>query len=217
MKVGTDGVLLGAYVDCDDAEKILDIGTGTGLIAIMLAQKSLAQIDAIDIQKDSVILAKENIENCPWNSRIYVYDVGLQEFKPNYKYDLIVSNPPYYTTDIIAPESNRAISRHNLSLNIKDLAEHSCRLLSNKGKLYVIYPTKQAYEFESIALQLGLHKNTDLLIRPNILKNEIVRVISEYSFFKTNYKSKIIHIEKDKRQDYTNEFREITKEYYLNF
>ena len=123
MKVGTDGVLLGAYVDCGDAKRILDIGTGTGLLCLMLAQKCEAKtILGIDINAEAVEVAKFNVEQSPWADRINIFHSSVQDFVPTEKYDLIVSNPPFYTTDVVAPEKGRALARHDFSLNVSELA-----------------------------------------------------------------------------------------------
>ncbi len=213
MKVGTDGVLLGAYVDCTGAKNILDIGTGTGLIAIMMAQKSNAEIDAIEIIDEVRLLARENINMCKWKNRITAITIDLQNYYPDKTYDLIVSNPPFYTTDIIAPDKNRAAARHNLSLTIEDLAIHSSRLLSKNGRLYVIYPVKEAEIFSKEVSKHGLLKISELFVKPNFTKNP-VRIIMGFSKTASEIISKTISIEKYKRHDYSDEFREITGDFY---
>ena len=119
MKVGTDGVLLGAYVDCVNAKRILDIGTGTGLLCLMLAQKCGAKIHGIDINAEAVEVAKCNVEQSRWADRIEIFQSSVQDFASAGKYDLIVSNPPFYTTDVVAPEKGRALARHDLSLSYR--------------------------------------------------------------------------------------------------
>jgi tRNA1Val (adenine37-N6)-methyltransferase len=214
MKVGTDGVLLGSWADCKIASKILDIGTGTGLLAIMLAQKSNAQIDAVEISKEAFLLAKENIENCPWKDRISVYHNDINDFFPNKTYDLIICNPPFYNTDIISPEKNRAISRHSINLKINELANNIARLISENGIAYVIYPIIESLEFENAVKQLGLYCISELIIKPNYIKEPKRRII-EISKKQKDFFSKTICIEKEKRHDYSDEYKKITKDYYI--
>ncbi len=142
MKVGTDGVLLGAWADCDNAKRILDIGTGTGLIALMMAQRSQAQIDAIEIDEHASEQAIENVNRSPWASRVNVINKSLQDYSKveNKAYDLIVSNPPYFQNSMFAPDKKRTDARHNSNLELEDLLKGAKKLLSNDGKLSIILP-----------------------------------------------------------------------------
>ena len=112
MKVGTDGVLLGAYVDCKNANRILDIGTGTGLLCLMLAQKCDATIHGVEINAEAVEVAKFNVGQSNWRERIEIFHSSVQDFSPEEKYDLIVSNPPFYTTDVVVEEQEFAESKN---------------------------------------------------------------------------------------------------------
>lgn len=218
MKIGTDSVLLGAIADCNNCVNILDIGTGTGVIALMLAQKSNSNIDCIDINQDAIKLANENIYNSLWKDRFNVYHSSLQNFSPEKKYDLIISNPPYFTTHVIAPDKNRAIARHATELSLRDLAQNVFRLLSDNGVFYVIYPCEQANEFAKYAQSICLYANQVYEIFSNVNSQIPVRKVIKYSKTKQdNIKSIKITIEKEKRQDYTEQFRQLTKDYYLNF
>ena len=119
MKVGTDGVLLGAWTDVSGARDILDIGTGTGLIALMLAQRSEAHIVAVDIDEDAVKQAKENVEKSPWPGRIEVERHDICCFNSDIRYDVIVSNPPYFFNSLKCPDGQRNIARHTVGLNFE--------------------------------------------------------------------------------------------------
>ena len=123
MKVGTDGVLLGAWASTERCQRILDVGTGTGLIALMLAQRSTASLDAIDIDLDACLQARENIAKSPFANRIQVYQTSLSEYMPdeNIKYDLIVSNPPYFIDSLKCPDTKRNLARHTDTLSLPDL------------------------------------------------------------------------------------------------
>ncbi len=216
MKVGTDGVLLGAATDCGNAEIILDIGTGTGLVALMLAQKSKAKVFATDINEDAFKLAKYNVEASPFSDRISVFHSSIQNFKSEKKFDLIVSNPPYFTTNVIAPDKNRALARHNLELTISDLVCNIARLLTENGRAVVIFPVEQSEAFEQFAIENGFSVKSKLIILPRAGMNP-VRIITEISKSKTETQVKYIAIEKQERHDYTTEYKELTSDWYLKF
>ncbi len=214
MKVGTDGVLLGSWVDCRNVERILDIGTGTGLLALMLAQKYKAQIDAVEIDKEASELAVENVQESPWADQIRVIHNDISKYKTNQTYDLIVSNPPYYSTDIIAPNKSRAKARHTISLNPNKLMESVARLMADKGLFYVIYPVNVCRNWEDAATENGLFKVRELFVKPNPQK-EPVRIISVFAFHESETYSETICIENNKRHDYSDEYRNLTGDYYV--
>jgi len=142
MKVGTDGVLLGAWADVTTASQILDIGTGSGLIALMLAQRTAddVSIDAVEINEDACNQAKENATNSPWPEKIQFYNSPIQKFEPSIKYDLIVCNPPYFANSLKSDDFGRNQSRHNQSLSFTDLLRAVKRLIAPTGKFCVIVP-----------------------------------------------------------------------------
>jgi len=147
MKVGTDGVLLGAWTPTNhNPFSILDIGTGTGLIALMLAQRTTAeQIDALEIDEDAYEQAVDNFENSPWSDRLFCFHAGLDEFieEPEDEYDLIVSNPPFYSEDYKTENEQRDLARFQDALPFEDLVEAADLLLSENGILAVIILTKK--------------------------------------------------------------------------
>lgn len=216
MKVGTDGVLLGAYVDCKNASRILDIGTGTGLLCLMLAQKCNATIHGIDINAEAVEVAKFNVEQSNWHERIEIFHSSVQDFSPDGKYDLIVSNPPFYTTDVVAPEKGRALARHDISLNISDLALAINRFLSSKGHCYVIYPTEQCLQFEKEAEKLGLYPTARLYISSHP-DTPPIRTIVEMSRESQEPFCDSLYIENGARHDFSENYKSLTKDYYLKF
>src|ERR1051326_3554605 len=146
MKVGTDAVLLGAWVDPKNAGRILDIGTGTGIIALMLAQKCSAQIDTIDLDENSCIQARENVDNCPWRERINVIHTSLQHFSedPTHRYDLVVTNPPYFEHSTKASEEKRTVARHTALLSSRALLECVLKLLEQIGRFCMIAPDRKS-------------------------------------------------------------------------
>lgn len=216
MKVGTDGVLLGAYVDCGNARRVLDIGTGTGLLCLMIAQKSNATIHGIEINAEAVEVAKFNVEQSNWRERIEIFHSSVQDFSPEEKYDLIVSNPPFYTTDVVAPEKGRALARHDLSLNISELAVSIDRLLTQDGRCYVIYPTEQCQLFEEEAAKFGLFAMRRLYVssRPDVPP---IRTIVELSRNQCVAECDTLFIENGARHDFSDKYKSLTKDYYLKF
>jgi tRNA1Val (adenine37-N6)-methyltransferase len=219
MKIGTDGVLLGAISNYKNANRILDIGTGTGLIALMLAQKSEAIIDGIDINEKSIELASANICNSPWKSRMNVFKFHLQEFAPDYKYDLIVSNPPYFSTGVFAPDKNRAIARHAMELPLNELIANAYRLLNEGGIFSFIYPYVHLHEIKDIAVKSRFSIKSETLIFPKEklpAKRIIIELLKSNTFINNCTYSEII-IENEIRHDYTQQYINLTKDYYLKF
>ncbi|MGZ4034252.1 MAG: tRNA1(Val) (adenine(37)-N6)-methyltransferase [Bacteroidia bacterium] len=218
MKVGTDAVLLGSWVNASNAKTILDIGTGTGIIALMLAQKSGARIDAIDIDTNAFIQASENVNDCPWKDRIDVHQISLQQFakESDHKYDLIVSNPPYFVDSSKASEESRTNARHTDLLPFDDLLNGVLKLLSSAGKFYVILPTKESESFREMAEEhkLYLTKLTRIITRTDKPEK---RVMMRFEFTQRAFSEDSITIEKDERHTYTDEYKELTKDYYLSF
>lgn len=218
MKVGTDAVLLGSWVNASNAKTILDIGTGTGIIALMLAQKSPARIDAIDIDLNAYIQATENVNDCNWKDRIEVHHISLQQFakESDHKYDLIVSNPPYFVDSSKASEESRTNARHTDQLPFKDLLDGVLKLLSPTGKFYVILPTKESELFKEAAEKnkLFLTKATRIITRTDKPEK---RLLMRFEFIQRAFSEDSITIEKDERHSYTDEYKELTKDYYLAF
>lgn len=214
MKVGTDGVLLGAWVNCKSANNILDIGTGTGLISLMLAQKNkTVQILAIEIDKDAAIQANENIEDSKWKDRIIVKQISLQNFQTQEKFDLIVSNPPFFNNTFKAESDSRNNARQTESLSFNYLLERTASLLTANGKASFILPFSEKENFISIAKEQQLFLNNILYVKGN-LKMEIKRILLEFSFQETEIKEETISIEIS-RHNYTKEYIELVKDFYL--
>jgi tRNA1Val (adenine37-N6)-methyltransferase len=217
FKVGTDGVLLGAYADVSDARNILDIGTGTGLIAIMLAQRSDASIVAIEPDDESYRQACGNVSKCPWSSRINVVNSDLQNYDPpEEKFDLIVSNPPYFTGSLKNPDPVKSRARHNDCLSFEDILHGSLRVLSESGTLQVILPFEAGNLFVAKASDYRLNCNNVLRIRP-VYNGEVKRVILRFSKKNCNLTEKELVIEKGRRHDYTEDYINLTRDFYLNF
>lgn len=167
MKVGTDGVLLGAWADPGGVARILDVGTGTGLVALMLAQRSEAFVDAVEIDRASADQAAENVRGSPWNHRIAMYTDTFQHFaqEPDRQYDLIVSNPPYFRNALLPPDVPRAGARHDTRLSFIDLLSGANRLLHAEGRLSVILPAPAYDAFTGEAWFHRLYPSKCLWIR----------------------------------------------------
>ena len=144
MKIGTDGILLGAWADLSDKKKGIDIGSGTGVISIMLCQRNeILEIDSIEVSERAVVDAKKNIKNCKWNKRIKLKHADLKLFSTENKYDLIISNPPYFKKSLKPKDLDRLKARHEESLNYKDVLNFSEKHLLKNGTINLILPIDQ--------------------------------------------------------------------------
>lgn len=217
FKVGTDGVLLGACTDVNDVKRILDIGSGTGLIAIMLAQRCNAEIVAIEPDTESYIQAKENVMLCKWANRIQVINTDLQNyFAGEEKFDLIVTNPPYFSDSLKNPDPRKAAARHNDSLSSEELLKGVSRLLTEGGHLQLILPYVEGNIFIAEAHKYGLYCNNILKIRP--LSNlEVRRLVLTFSRKQSMVSEKFLTKEHGKRHEFTEEYINLTKDFYLKF
>lgn len=219
MKVGVDGVLLGAWADVSGAKRILDIGAGTGLIALMMAQRNPdSQIDAIEIEPEAFQEAVSNIQQSHWNERIQIELCSFQEFaeKSDLKYDLIVSNPPYFTNGHKAPLENRATARHSDSLPLSVLISGSIGLLSETGKIALVLPIESLPELTQLADSNNLHISRICHIKPNPQK-PVFRILAELTNVECMMREEELMIEFEKHHDYTPEYKELTKDFYLKF
>jgi len=214
MKVGTDGVLLGAWANFDNPKTILDIGTGTGVIALMLAQKNLnSNISAIEIDEKAFIQAKNNFEISSWGNRIDITHSSLQDFKPNYKFDLIVSNPPFFNNSFKAKDTQRNIARHTNTLSFDDLLKQTSSLLSKNGKAYFILPFSVYKTFLANAEKYLLFPNKILFVKGN-KHSEIKRFLVQFSFQKTETITNELVIEISRHQ-YTEDYIELVQDFYF--
>ena len=219
MKVGTDGVLLGAWAGLDGHEKhILDVGTGTGLIALMAAQLTQeAIIDAVEIDAGAARQATENGKASPWPDRIRVHHTTIQEFsrRATLRYDHILSNPPFFVRSLKAPDASRTTARHADTLSFIDLACAAHQLLAPQGRLSVIYPTGEAAAFETAAREKGLFCTRKTTVRgtPDGVPK---RVLMEFTKQEGVCRKETLTIELD-RHRYTDEYIALTRDFYLKF
>ena len=215
MKVGTDGVLLGAWADCEGAKRILDIGTGTGVIALMMAQRNVeAKIHAVEIDETASKRARSNFDLSPWAERLEVECYAVQEFAPSEKFDLIISNPPYFVDSLLPPDAKRSTARHTHDLSFEELDKAVCRLLAEDGRFALILPTTEFDKYLAIT-QLCLCRRCD--VHPTV-GSPTKRVMAEFAKQKVDtVVLENITIEQERRGDYTEEYRTLTKDFYLKF
>ncbi|WP_420401967.1 tRNA1(Val) (adenine(37)-N6)-methyltransferase [Flagellimonas sp.] len=217
MKVGTDGVLLGAWTSLETRpDSILDIGAGTGLIALQMAQRSNAEvIDAIELDEDAYEQCVENFEASSWADRLFCYHAGLDELVDEIEdtYDLIVSNPPFYSEEVTSGAEARDMARQNTSLPFDELLEGVSRLLSPHGIFSVVIPFKEEKQFVDMAGALGLHPRRSLHVRGNP-NAPFKRSLLEFGLGETQLRMEELTIEQG-RHEYTEEYVALTRAFYL--
>ena len=217
FKVGTDGVLLGAYADITGVRRILDIGTGTGLLSLMLAQRCDARITAIEPDYGSFLQTCENVNHCDWHDRINVEYTNLQNFTPkNGKFDLLVTNPPYFSDSLKSPDPRKSNARHNDSLTAVAILEGVMNLMDNDGRLQLILPYVEGNVFIAEAGKYGLYCNDILKIKP-LPNAEIRRLILTFSRYQKKPVERFLTIERGKRHEFTEVYKNLTKNFYLKF
>ena len=215
MKVGTDGVLLGAWSTIQE-DFILDIGTGTGLIALMLAQRnSVSLIEAVEAEEEAAKEAIVNIKQSNWAERIAIHNCSIQHFNSDKKYNTIISNPPFFIKSTKALNSERNNARHTDSLSFLDLINAVVRLLNSDGIFSLILPTTEAEQFITLAFEERLYLNKKCVVKPNPSK-PAKRILMEFSFSENEVINEELIIETEKRHQYTKEYISLTKDYYLN-
>lgn len=216
MKVGTDGVLLGAWADVAHSKHILDVGTGTGLIALMVAQRSFAAIDAIEIDSDAACEARENFINSPWAERLSVIngDFADSGTLAGRVYDTIISNPPYFVNSLNCPDEQRNKARHTSTLSYNVLIANIANLLATDGNVFLITPSDVEDLLTGIIADNNLFVcgKTYVLPTPNALPKRILWHISNSQ---KNYRQNTITIEVS-RHVYTEDYIAMTKDYYIN-
>ncbi|MCX6224846.1 MAG: methyltransferase [Bacteroidia bacterium] len=231
MKVGTDGVLLGAWANCSrdaylrpfgsrqsavGSGNMMDIGTGTGLIALMLAQRfHEARIVALEIDEEAAGQAKENVEASDWAGRIDVIQADFRSWEPasDRRFDLIVCNPPFFTRSLKNPDSQRSMARHDDDLPLSDLIQKSAGLLSPVGKLAIILPVDRFQHAMIVAIENGLFLNRRLNIRGH-LHAPVKRVLVEWGKENGTAETAELVIETGVRGIYTEDYKRLTGEFY---
>ncbi|MBO7302237.1 MAG: methyltransferase [Bacteroidaceae bacterium] len=214
MKVGTDGCLLGGWFDCSQSNNILDIGCGSGLIAIMAAQRCDATITGIEIDKNAARQAQENVNKSPWKNRISIINKDLLLFTSNERFDTIVSNPPYFSNSLKCDNTARTMARHNDSLNNDDFFKKCKELLSENGKVSIIIPTDIMHDWQRVAYENNFYGSRITLIKTTPEKNA-KRVLLEFSLNKEEEIKENTLILENSRGVYSDEAKEILRDFYL--
>lgn len=216
LKVGTDAVILGALVDFDKPLSILDIGTGTGILALMMAQKYSSVITAIDIDEGACADATLNVSKSPWNDRIMVEQTSVQNFTEhcNVHFDGIVCNPPFFSKSLKNATTNRTIARHTDMLSPKDLFFSISLLLNEKGKTYIIIPESERILFCENAAEYNLYLTSEIEVFPYVLNSKANRVVLSFEKEWKSFTKQNIHI-RNNGMSYSQEFVDLTKDFYL--
>ncbi|MCW5909500.1 MAG: methyltransferase [Cyclobacteriaceae bacterium] len=214
MKVGTDGVLLGAWAGIENTKRILDVGTGTGVIALMLAQRTSpdAHIDAIDISAEDCEVAQQNVAQSPWPEKIKVHHAALQEYFSE-PYDLIVSNPPYFINSYKPPTEKRIQARHTEQLSFADLLTAAGRLLTPSGSLQVVLPCTEGLQLIMLAERHALYCARKWSFRTRANK-PIERLLLEFSRQKRTVNEGEILLY-DTADEWSDQYRLLTRDFYL--
>ena len=214
MKVNTDGVLLGAWCNVNEVKNVLDIGTGTGVIALMLAQKnSEAKIDAIEIDERASEEARFNAEKSPLFAQILVFHSALQNFNAEKKYDVIVSNPPYFIDDLKPENQNKLGAKHAITLSYDELIFHAKRLLSENGKFYVSIPIFNEKLFTEKATKNGLFSTSVLRVKARSDKPFYLALLEFSTIGKPAFFTEISI--QNVNGSFTKEYIELTRDFYL--
>ncbi len=216
LKVGTDGVLLGAWTNCDVAHNILDIGSGTGVLSLMLAQRSTANITAIEINEDATEQSEVNFQDSIWKERLETINISIQEFtklKRREKFDLIVSNPPFHS--IQKETTQRSTARSEQELNLEELFFSIEELLIPTGRFCIIFPSKRETELFETAAKLKLFPSKICTVKGNH-NSEVKRLLVEFQFGKNKLVKSQLVIEKE-RHNYTDDYEVLLKEYLTIF
>jgi len=216
MKVGTDGVLLGAWFDGSNCKSILDVGTGTGLLALMAAQRfETATIHAIDIDENAANQAKENFNASPWRNRLSSECTDFKQYT-NQLYDHIICNPPYFVQSLKAPDKARTLARHDDELPLSDLANGIAKALNTNGKASIILPPNEMSALTQLMAERSLYVSRQLLIYPTPDK-PIKRIITEFNRLQVQVQTDEMIIETDGRHGYSPEYKQLTQDFYLAF
>jgi tRNA1Val (adenine37-N6)-methyltransferase len=217
MKVGTDTVLLGAWINVGTAHQLLDIGTGNGTLALMLAQRSSdeAAIDAVEIEEADVLQANENFIQSPWASKIHLYHTAVQHFHPEKKYDLIISNPPYFNDSQRPPDEKRHKARHTVSLDHEELIHSVLRLLKDKGRFNAVLPFTEGLSFIDLAKGSGLSCTRKYSFKTRPAK-PIERWLLEFQKTELPLETgEILLYKNDQTDDWSDEYKQLTQAFYL--
>ena len=215
MKVGTDAILLGRWTEVKPLDVVLDVGTGCGLLPLMLSQKGVAHVDAVDIDKASIEEATINFEASQWRDRLKAFCVDIVDFQTDKKYDLIISNPPYFNRFSKCDSERKSRARHNdAGLSFATICQEVGRLMQPDGRFALVLPADVSVEFLDTAERYGLYLHKRMTIVP-IAGKEPNRVNLELGFEKSDNIFEETFIIRDADKRFTAQYNEFLKDYYL--
>ena len=220
MKVGTDGVLLGAWTNCSNCMDVLDIGTGTGVIALMVAQRNPnATIKAIEIDQQAATQAQQNVDQSAWSSKITVINQSIQDYQRDVDntFDHIITNPPFFTGGTLSNSQNKSSVRHTTKLSHNDLLGAIRNLLKPAGTCSLILPDIEGYRCIEIARTYNLHPQKVTEVYPDQSKPLERLMISLGKEEQQDYPIDKLYIRDQETKDYSHQYRELTKDFYLKF
>jgi len=217
MKVCTDACIFGASIDADKAKSVLDIGTGTGLLALMIAQKSQGQITAIEIEQNAFDQAFQNVKASPWHDRIKVIHADIQSFAliTSEKFDLIICNPPFFQQHLKSNIHAKNTAKHDETLSFEDLAYAIGTFLSDNGECHILLPEYEASLFVETVQKHGIFQTSSIIVRQKLGTN-IFRVINKFRREKTQQVAVNELFIYKSASDYSDEFKAVLSPYYLN-
>ncbi len=219
MKIGTDGVLLGAWAGCANETRILDVGTGSGIIALMMAQRNAnIAVDAVEPEQAAAKQASENFDLSPWNDQLCVYHASLQEFSAfaPFKYSQIVCNPPFFTASLKAPNGARKMARHNDSLPVSDLMRITSALITPQGKASFIIPADAYKNWIAVAGGFSLYPACVTLVKSSAdrMAHRVLVTFTHIELPQLNENELIIYASPSV---YSSGYKELTRDFYLSF
>jgi tRNA1Val (adenine37-N6)-methyltransferase len=219
MKVCTDSSLFGAWIASKmedktiNSETILDIGTGTGLLSLMLAQKINAAIDAVEIDKSAFEQATQNVNASPWNNQIKTFNADIKKWNPPLKYDLIISNPPFYENDLLPESEARNVAKHSAALTLEELIVIAKKLLNEDGTFAVLLPWHRTRLFENISANYSLFINEKKEVKQTPSHNYFRTMLILQQKGTTQLESELVI--KNNENKFSDEFKDLLKDYYL--
>lgn len=218
MRVGTDAVLFARWVGVSCSDRVLDVGTGSGIIPLILAQREAGRVDAIELDFDSCEEARQNFEISVWSDKLAVFNEDVRFFADNAKgkYDLIVSNPPFYSSDVKPIREKKVMARHVSTLSYQDLLVSARKMLKDDGRLAVVLPYYESRLFIKDAEKQGFYLQKEFLISP-IEGKEPNRVNLQFGLNNQQCDDRVLFTIRNKDYLYTEEYKEFLKDFYLDF
>ncbi|WP_341225664.1 methyltransferase [uncultured Arcticibacterium sp.] len=213
MKVCIDSCIFGAWVNVSENDKVLDIGTGTGLLSLMLAQKNKSiEIDAVEIDKDAYSQATENVKQ---SSQISLYHEDIKSFSKS-NYDLLIVNPPFYLDALNSPDAKKNKAKHQGTLTLEELAKQISLKLKSEGKAFIMLPPPEMFQMENLMLSVGFKMNKKLQVRHQ-KESKVFREMAQFSKNELMYTLEELFIKEADNQTYSDDFQALLKDYYIIF